>query len=151
MGLMRKSYPQSLGGTIMCNLNFVFAGPFVILTEDVYERGFVAVDGIEATVKSTTFEVVEKNGFTRVIAKEAITDAGHRWVDYPECFCKIVTKEEVTREEIKKLILASSYIGSELRYFRCKEKMYLDACNTPPVMINEKGEVEAYNGTIIKY
>ena len=27
----------------------------------------------------------------------------------------------------------------------------LDALNTPPVMINEKGEVEAYNGTIIKY
>ena len=117
----------------MCNLNFVFAGPFVILTENVSKRGFAAVDGIEAVLKSTTFKIEEKNGTTYISAIEAVTDAGHRWDSYPECFCKIVTKEEVTREEIKKLILASSYIGSELRYFRNKESMYLDACNTPPV------------------
>ena len=135
----------------MCNLNFVFAGPFVILTENVSKRGFAAVDGIEAVLKSTTFKIEEKNGTTYISAIEAVTDAGHRWVDYPECFCKVVSKEELTREEMKKLILASSFTGSALRFFRNKESMYLDACNTPPVFINKRGEVESYNGTIIKY
>ena len=119
--------------------NFIFVGNLVILTENVKERRYAEIDGAEATVKSTTFKIEEKNGFTRITAKEAVTDVGHRWDSYPECFCGIVTKEEVTREEIKKLILASSYIGSELRYFRNKESMYLDACNTPPVFINKKG------------
>ena len=58
-----------------------------------------------------------------------------------------MSKEELTRSEMKKLILASSFTGSALRFFRNKESMYLDALNTPPVTINEKGEVE----TIIKY
>ena len=146
---MRKSYPQPLGGTIMSN--FIFVGGLAILTEDVSKRGFAAVDGIEATIKSTTFEIVEKNGFTRITAKEAVTNAGHKWTEYPECFCGIVTKEKLTREEMKKLILASSFSGSALRFFRNKESMYLDALNTPPVFINKRGEVESYNGTIIKY
>ena len=131
--------------------NFIFVGNLVILTEDVSKRGFSAVDGIEATVKSTTFEVVEKNGTTRIIAVEAITDAGHRWDSYPECYCDVVASRPVTRTEIKKLISASSFIGSPLRLFDSKESMSLDWRNTAPVMINEKGEVEGYNGTIIKY
>ena len=131
--------------------NFIFVGNLVILTEDVSKRGFSAVDGVEATVKSTTFEVVEKNGTTRIIAVEAITDAGHRWDSYPECYCDVVASRPVTRTEIKKLISASSFIGSPLRLFDSKESMSLDWRNTAPVMINEKGEVEGYNGTIIKY
>ena len=131
--------------------NFIFVGNLVILTEDVSKRGFSAVDGVEATVKSTTFEVVEKNGTTRIIAVEAITDAGHRWDSYPECYCDVVASRPVTRTEIKKLISASSFIGSPLRLFDSKESMSLDWRNTVPVMINEKGEVEGYNGTIIKY
>ena len=135
----------------MSSFNFVFAGPFVILTEDVSKRAFCAIDGIEATVKSTTFEVVEKNGFTRVIAKEAVTNAGHRWDSYPECYCDVVASRKLERTEIKKLILASSFIGSPLRLFDSKESMSLDWRNTAPVMINKRGEVESYNGTIIKY
>ena len=135
----------------MSNLNFVFAGPFVVLTENVSKRGFAAVDGVEATTKSTIFEVVERNGFTRVMAREAVTNAGHRWDSYPECYCDVVTSRPVTRTEIKKLILASSFIGAPLRLFDSKESMSLDWRNTAPVMINEKGEVEGYNGTIIKY
>ena len=131
--------------------NFIFVGNLVILTEDVSKRGFSAVDGVEATVKSTTFEVVEKNGTTRIIAVEAITDAGHRWDSYPECYCDVVASRPVTRTEIKKLISASSFIGSPLRLFDSKESMSLDWRNTAPVMIDEKGEVEGYNGTIIKY
>ena len=131
--------------------NFIFVGNLVILTEDVSKRGFSAVDGVEATVKSTTFEVVEKNGTTRIIAVEAITDAGHRWDSYPECFCDVVASRKLERAEIKKLILVSSFIGAPLRLFDSKESMSLDWRNTAPVMINEKGEVEGYNGTIIKY
>ena len=131
--------------------NFIFVGNLVILTEDASKRGFSAVDGVEATVKSTTFEVVEKNGTTRITAVEAITDAGHRWDSYPECYCDVVASRPVTRTEIKKLISASSFIGSPLRLFDSKEAMSLDWRNTAPVMINEKGEVEGYNGTIIKY
>ena len=67
--------------------NFIFVGGLAILTEDVSKRAFCAIDGIEATIKSTTFEVVEKNGLTRVTAVEAITNVGHRWTEYPECFC----------------------------------------------------------------
>ena len=131
--------------------NFIFVGNLVILTEDVSKRGFSAVDGVEATVKSTTFEVVEKNGTTRIIAVEAITDAGHGWDSYPECFCDVVASRKLERAEIKKLILVSSFIGTPLRLFDSKESMSLDWRNTAPVMINEKGEVEGYNGTIIKY
>ena len=131
--------------------NFIFVGNLVILTEDVSKRGFSAIDGTEATTKSTTFEVVEKNGTTRITAVEAITDAGHRWDSYPECYCDVVASRPVTRTEIKKLISASSFIGSPLRLFDSKEAMSLDWRNTTPVMINEKGEVEGYNGTIIKY
>ena len=131
--------------------NFIFVGNLVILTEDVSKRGFSAVDGVEATVKSTTFEVVEKNGTTRITAVEAITDAGHRWDTYPESFCDVVASRKLERTEIKKLILVSSFIGTPLRLFDSKESMSLDWRNTVPVMINEKGEVEGYNGTIIKY
>ena len=139
------------GGTIMSNLNFVFAGPFVVLTENVSKRGFSAIDGTEATTKSTTFEVVERNGFTRIMAKEAVTNAGHRWDSYPECFCDVVASRKLERAEIKKLILVSSFIGAPLRLFDSKESMSLDWRNAVPVMINEKGEVEGYNGTVIKY
>ena len=142
-------HPQPLGGTIMSN--FIFVGNLVILTEDVSKRGFSAIDGTEATTKSTTFEVVKKNGTTRITAKEAVTNAGHRWNSYPECFCDVVASRPVTMTEIKKLISASSFIGSPLRLFDSKEAMSLDWRNTAPVMINEKGEVEGYNGTIIKY
>ena len=135
----------------MSNLNFVFAGPFVVLTEDISRRGFATIDGVEATVKSTIFEVVERNGFTRVMAREAVTNAGHKWVTYPECYCDVVASRKLERAEIKKLILASSFIGAPLRLFDSKETMSLDWRNTAPVMINEKGEVEGYNGTIIKY
>ena len=135
----------------MSNLNFVFAGSFVVLTENVSKRGFLAIDGTEATTKSSTFKIVEKNGFTRITAVEAVTDAGHRWDTYPESFCDVVASRKLERAEIKKLILASSFIGSPLRLFDSKESMSLDWRNTAPVMINEKGEVEGYNGTIIKY
>ena len=135
----------------MSNLNFVFAGPFVVLTENVSKRGFAAVDGVEATTKSSTFKIVEKNGFTRITAVEAVTDAGHRWDTYPESFCDVVASRKLERTEIKKLILVSSFIGTPLRLFDSKESMSLDWRNTAPVMINEKGEVEGYNGTIIKY
>ena len=135
----------------MCNLNFVFAGPFVILTEDISGRGFAAVDGIEATVKSTTFKVVEKNGFTKITAVEAVTDAGHKWDSYPESYCDVVASRKLERTEMKNLILASRYVGSPLRLFDSKESMYLDALNTPPVFINKRGEVETSNGSIIKY
>ena len=131
--------------------NFIFVGNLVILTEDVSKRGFSAIDGTEATTKSTTFEVVKKNGTTRITAKEAVTNAGHRWDSYPECYCDVVASRPVTSTEIKKLISASSFIGSPLRLFDSKEAMSLDWRNTAPVMINEKGEVEGYNGTIIKY
>lgn len=131
--------------------NFIFVGNLVILTENVSKRGFAAVDGVEATTKSTTFEVVEKNGTTRITAVEVITDAGHRWDSYPECFCDVVASRKLERAEIKKLILVSSFIGTPLRLFDSKESMSLDWRNTAPVMINEKGEVEGYNGTIIKY
>ena len=146
---MRKSHPRSLGGTIMSN--FIFVGNLVILTENVKERRYAAIDGTEATTKSTTFEVVEKNGFTRITAKEAVTDAGHRWDSYPESYCDVVASRKLERTEMKKLILASRYVGSPLRLFDSKESMSLDWRNTAPVMINEKGEVESYNGTVIKY
>jgi len=131
--------------------NFIFVGGLAILTEDVSKRGFAAVDGIEATIKSTTFEIVEKNGFTRITAKEAVTNAGHKWDSYPESYCDVVSSNPMSREEIKKMILASRYVGSPLRLFDSKESMSLDWRNTAPVTINEKGEVETYNGTIIKY
>ena len=131
--------------------NFIFVGNLVILTEDVSKRGFFAIDGTEATTKSTTFEVVEKNGATRITAVEDVTNAGHRWDSYPECFCEVVASRKLERAEIKKLILVSSFIGTPLRLFDSKESMSLDWRNTAPVMINEKGEVEGYNGTIIKY
>ncbi len=129
--------------------NFVFVGGLAVLTEDISKRA-IAFEGEDATIKTTIFEIVFDGKSTRITAKEAITDAGHRWTEYPECFCKVVSKEELTRSEINKLILASSFTGSSLRFFRNKESMYLEALNTPPVMINAKGEVEAYNGTIIK-
>ena len=131
--------------------NFVFVGNLVELTEDISRRGFAAVEGIEATVKSTTFKIEEKKGFTRITSVEAITDAGHKWDSYPESYCDVVASRKLERTEMKKLILASRYVGSPLRLFDSKESMSLDWRNTAPVMINEKGEVEAYNGTIIKY
>ena len=135
----------------MSSFNFVFAGPFVILTEDVSKRAFCAIDGIEATVKSTTFEVVEKNGFTRVIAKEAVTNAGHRWDSYPECYCDVISSNTMSREEIKKMILASRYVGSPLRLYKEEELETLGWREIPPVFINKRGEVETRNGSIIKY
>ena len=131
--------------------NFIFVGNLVILTENVSKRGFAAVDGVEATTKQTVFKVKEEKGLTRVTAVEAITDAGHRWDSYPESYCDVVSSNQMSREEIKKMILASRYVGSPLRLFDSKESMYLDWRNTAPVMINEKGEVESYNGTVIKY
>ena len=83
----------------MCNLNFVFAGPFVILTEDISKRA-LAFEGEKATIKTTTFEIVFDGKNTRVTAKEAVTDAGHRWDSYPECFCKVVSKHIVTGKQI---------------------------------------------------
>ena len=135
----------------MSNLNFVFAGDFVVLPDDISRRGFAAVEGVEPTVKSSIFKVEKKNGTTRIKAVEAITNAGHKWDTYPECYCDVVASRPVTRTEIKKLILASSFIGAPLRLFDSKESMSLDWRNTAPVMINKKGEVEGYNGTIIKY
>ena len=131
--------------------NFIFVGNLVVLTENVSKRGFAAVDGVEATTKQTVFKVKEEKGLTRVTAVEAITNAGHRWDSYPESYCDVVASRKLERTEMKKLILASRYVGSPLRLFDSKESMSLDWRNTAPVMINEKGEVETYNGTIIKY
>ena len=131
--------------------NFIFVGGLVVLTENVSKRGFAAVDGVEATVKSTTFKVVEKNGFTKITAVEAVTDAGHKWDSYPESYCDVVASRKLERTEMKNLILASRYVGSPLRLFDSKESMSLDWRNTAPVMINKKGEVETHNGSIIKY
>ena len=133
----------------MCN--FIFVGNLVILTENVKERRYAAIDGTEATTKSSTFKVEKKKGQTKITAVEAVTDAGHKWDSYPESYCDVVSSNPMSREEIKKMILASRYVGSHLRLFDSKESMYLDWRNTAPVMINEKGEVETYNGTIIKY
>ena len=135
----------------MSNLNFVFAGPFVVLTENVSKRGFAAVDGVEATTKSTTFEVVEKNGTTRITAVEAITDAGHRWDSYPESFCDVISSNKMSRKEIEKMILASRYLGSPLRLYREEEIKTLGWRDIAPVFINKDGQVEARNGVIIKY
>ena len=135
----------------MCNLNFVFAGPFVILTEDVSKRGFAAVDGIEAVLKSTTFKIEEKNGFTKITAVEAVTDAGHKWDSYPESYCDVVSSNQMSREEIKKMILASRYVGSPLRLYKEEELETLGWREIPPVFINKRGEVETRNGSIIKY
>ena len=131
--------------------NFIFVGNLVALTEDISGRGFAAVDGIEATVKSTTFKVVEKNGLTRVTAVEAITDAGHKWDSYPECYCQVIAEGEMSREEIKKMILASRYVGSPLRLYKEEELETLGWREIPPVFINKRGEVETRNGSIIKY
>ena len=135
----------------MSNLNFVFAGPFVILTENVSKRGFAAVDGVEATTKQTVFKVKEEKGLTRVTAVEAITDAGHRWDSYPESYCDVVSSNQMSREEIKKMILASRYVGSPLRLYKEEELETLGWREIPPVFINKRGEVETRNGSIIKY
>ena len=135
----------------MSNLNFVFAGPFVVLTEDVSKRGFAAADGVEAVLKSTTFKIEEKNSFTRITSVEAVTNAGHRWDSYPECYCDVVSSNPMSREEIKKMILASRYVGSALRLYKEEEVKMLGWRDIPPVFINKKGEVETRNGSIIKY
>ena len=135
----------------MSNLNFVFAGPFVVLTENAKERRFINVDGVEATTKSSTFKIVEKNGFTRITAVEAVTDAGHRWDTYPESFCDVIAEGEISREEIKKLILASRYMGSTLRLYKEEELATLGWKDIPPVFINNKSEVKTRNGVVIKY
>ena len=135
----------------MSNLNFVFAGPFVVLTENVSKRGFAAVDGVEATTKSSTFKIVEKNGFTRITAVEAVTDAGHRWDSYPESFCDVISSNKMSRKEIEKMILASRYLGSPLRLYREEEIKTLGWRDIAPVFINKDGQVEARNGVIIKY
>ena len=135
----------------MSNLNFVFAGDFVVLTEDISRRGFAAVDGIEATVKSSIFKVEKKNGTTRITAVEAITNAGHKWDSYPESYCDVISSSPMSREEIKKMILASRYVGSALRLYKEEEVKMLGWRDIPPVFINKKGEVETRNGSIIKY
>ena len=135
----------------MSNLNFVFAGPFVVVTETVVERRFVAVDGTEATTKTSTFKVEEKKGTTRITAVEAITDAGHRWDTYPESFCDVISSNKMSREEIKKMILASRYIGSALRLYKEEELATLGWKDIQPVFINKDGQVETRNGVIIKY
>ena len=135
----------------MSNLNFVFAGPFVVLTENAKERRFINVDGVEATTKSSTFKIVEKNGFTRITAVEAVTDAGHRWDSYPESFCDVISSNKMSRKEIEKMILASRYLGSPLRLYREEEIKTLGWRDIAPVFINKDGQVEARNGVIIKY
>ena len=135
----------------MSNLNFVFAGDFVVLTEDISRRGFAAVDGVEATVKSSIFKVEKKNGTTRITAVEAITNAGHKWDSYPESYCDVISSSPMSREEIKKMILASRYVGSALRLYKEEEVKMLGWRDIPPVFINKKGEVETRNGSIIKY
>ena len=135
----------------MSSFNFVFAGPFVILTEDISKRGFAVVDGIEAVLKSTTFKIEEKNGFTRITSVEAVTNAGHKWDSYPECYCQVIAEGEMSREEIKKMILASRYVGSPLRLYKEEELETLGWREIPPVFINKRGEVETRNGSIIKY
>ena len=133
----------------MCN--FVFVGNLVILTENVKERRYVAIDGTEATTKSSTFKVEKRNGQTRITAVEAVTDAGHKWDSYPECYCQVITEGEMSREEIKKMILASRYVGSPLRLYKEEELETLGWREIPPVFINKRGEVETRNGSIIKY
>lgn len=135
----------------MSSLNFVFAGSIVVLTEDILKRAFCAIDGIEQTTKSSIFKVEKKNGQTRITAVEAITNAGHKWDSYPECYCQVIAEGEMSREEIKKMILASRYVGSPLRLYKEEELATLGWREIPPVFINKKGEVETRNGLIIKY
>ena len=133
----------------MCN--FIFVGDLVILTENVKERRYVAIDGTEATTKSSTFKVEKKKGQTKITAVEAVTDAGHKWDSYPECYCQVIAEGEMSREEIKKMILASRYVGSPLRLYKEEELETLGWREIPPVFINKRGEVETRNGSIIKY
>jgi hypothetical protein len=133
----------------MCN--FIFVGDLVILTENVKERRYAAIDGTEATIKSSTFKVEKKKGQTKITAVEAVTDAGHKWDSYPECYCQVIAEGEMSREEIKKMILASRYVGSLLRLYKEEELATLGWREIPPVFINKRGEVETRNGSIIKY
>lgn len=133
----------------MCN--FIFVGDLVILTENVKERRYAAIDGTEATTKSSTFKVEKKKGQTKITAVEAVTDAGHKWDSYPECYCQVIAEGEMSREEIKKMILASRYVGSPLRLYKEEELGTLGWREIPPVFINKRGEVETRNGSIIKY
>ena len=131
--------------------NFIFVGNLVILTENVKERRYAAIDGTEATTKSSTFKVEKKKGQTKITAVEAITDAGHKWDSYPESYCDVVSSNPMSREEIKKMILASRYVGSPLRLYKEEELETLGWREIPPVFINKRGEVETRNGSIIKY
>ena len=131
--------------------NFIFVGNLVILTEDVSKRGFYAINGKEATTKSSTFKVEKKNGLAKITAIESVTNVGHRRDSYPESYCQVIAEGEISREEIKKMILASRYIGSALRLYKEEELATLGWKDIPPVFINKDGQVETRNGVIIKY